>query len=235
MCRHLGWLGAPRSVHDLVLAPEHGLLRQSYAPRRQQHGLVNADGWGVGFWRAGGGWSRWRSTRPIWQDASLASVAPALWSSCVLAAVRSATVGMPIEQTATAPFAHHGWLVSHNGLVDRGVLPRRGDAESVCDAALLAAHAVAALVADGPPGLARVVARVGADDPAARLNLMLADGSTLLATTWGDTLTRLSTGSGTLLASEPCDDDPDWVDIPDRQLVQVTGETVTVTPLEELA
>jgi gamma-glutamyl hercynylcysteine S-oxide hydrolase len=47
MCRHLGWLGAPRSLHELVLAPPCGLLVQSYAPRRQAHGLLNADGWGA--------------------------------------------------------------------------------------------------------------------------------------------------------------------------------------------
>ena len=28
-----------------------GLLVQSYSPRRQKHGLMNADGWGVGFSR----------------------------------------------------------------------------------------------------------------------------------------------------------------------------------------
>ena len=49
MCRHLGWLGDPRSVAALVCEPPSGLLVQSYAPRRQKHGLMNADGWGVGF------------------------------------------------------------------------------------------------------------------------------------------------------------------------------------------
>ena len=49
VCRHLAWLGAPRSIASLVLEPPCGLLRQSYAPRRQKRGVVNADGWGVGF------------------------------------------------------------------------------------------------------------------------------------------------------------------------------------------
>ena len=40
----------PRSLGELLLAPEHGLLVQSYAPRRQRHGTMNADGWGVGFY-----------------------------------------------------------------------------------------------------------------------------------------------------------------------------------------
>ena len=90
MCRHLGWLGAPRSVASLVLDPPQGLLVQSYAPRRQKHGLVNADGWGAGFFDHGVP-RRWRSDKPLWGEASFASVAPALRSGCVVAAVRSAT------------------------------------------------------------------------------------------------------------------------------------------------
>src|SRR4051812_8019889 len=49
MCRHLGWLGTPVSISSLMLDPPQGLRVQSYAPRRQKHGLMNADGWGVGF------------------------------------------------------------------------------------------------------------------------------------------------------------------------------------------
>ncbi len=231
MCRHLGWLGEPRSLHQLLLAPPCGLLVQSYAPRRQAHGLLNADGWGVGFWPdVGAGGSvpaRWRSARPLWSDASFASVSPFLRAGCLVAAVRSATVGMPPDETAAAPFLHDGWLVSHNGRVDRAVLPPVRDAESTVDSALLVA-----LVFDrGPDALGDVVREVGAADPAARLNLLAADGTRLLATTWGDTLSALVTDEGTALASEPWDDDPSWTDVPDRSLVEVTPDGLTVTPL----
>ena len=142
MCRHLGWLGAPVSVASLVLDQPSGLLVQSYAPRRQKHGLMNADGWGVGFFDRDGTVRqprRWRSAAPLWGDASFASVAPALVSRCVVAAVRSASVGMPIEPSASAPFTDGTWLLSHNGLVDRAVLPASRSAESTNDSALLAA------------------------------------------------------------------------------------------------
>ena len=138
MCRHLGWLGEPVSIASLVLDPPCGLLVQSYAPRRQKHGLLNADGWGVGFFD-GPEPRRWRSASPLWGDASFASVAPALRSGCVVAAVRSATVGMPIDATASAPFSDGHWLLSHNGIVDRAVLPLSPNAESTVDSALLAA------------------------------------------------------------------------------------------------
>ena len=230
MCRHLGWLGEPVSVASLVIEPTNGLLVQSYSPRRQKHGLMNADGWGVGFYSPdlpGGTPCRWRSATPMWSDASLASVAPALRSGCVVAAVRSATVGMPIEATAAAPFTDGHWLLSHNGLVDRAVLPPSATAESTNDSALLAA-----LIFDrGLDALGDTIVEVAAVDPNARLNILAGNGSRLLATAWGDTLSVLRRSDGVVLASEPYDDDPGWQEIPDRHLVDVTPSRVQLVPL----
>ncbi len=188
---------------------------------------MNADGWGVGFFddvRP----RRWRSASPLWGDTSLASVAPALSSACIVAAVRSATVGMPIEPSASAPFTDGHWLLSHNGVVDRAVLPSTLEAESVVDSAILAAF----IFNRGLDNLAETVARVGSDDPNARLNLLAADGSRLLATTWGDTLSVLRRPDGVVVASEPYDDHPDWQDIPDRHLVEVSDGRLTLTALK---
>jgi glutamine amidotransferase len=228
VCRHLAWLGRPRTLASLVLEPPSSLLVQSYAPRRQRYGAVNADGWGVGFFTPGrAGPARWRSSRPLWADPSFASVAPVVSSGCVVAAVRSATVGMPMEESAVAPFTDGRWLLSHNGRVDRAVLPAVRDAESTVDSALLAA-----LVFDhGLDALEATVREVGAADPSARLNLLAADGTRLLATTWGDTLSVLTTADGTALASEPWDDDPGWTDVPDCSLVEVTPDGMTLTAL----
>jgi glutamine amidotransferase len=227
MCRHLAWFGADVSISSLVLDPPHGLRVQSYAPRRQKHGLMNADGWGVGFFD-GETPRRWRSPAPLWGDVSFDSVAPALRSHCVVAAVRSATVGMPIEASAAAPFTDGRWLLSHNGVVDRAVLPVSSSAESVCDSAVLAA----AVFARGLDRLGDVIAEFGAADPDARLNVLAADGSRLLATVWGDTLSILRRADGVVLASEPYDDDYDWEDLPDRHLVEVTADGVTLSALD---
>jgi gamma-glutamyl hercynylcysteine S-oxide hydrolase len=216
VCRHLGWLGQPRSLASLILDPPHGLLVQSYAPRRQKYGLVNADGWGAGFFTDGRA-RRWRSAAPLWGEASFASVAPALHSGCVVAAVRSASTGMPIEPSASAPFTDGTWLLSHNGLVDRSVLNPASRAESVVDSAVLAA-----LVFErGMDALGDTVVEVGTADPNARLNILAGNGSRLLATTWGDTLSVLRRDDGVVLASEPYDDNPAWQDVPDRHLVEV--------------
>lgn len=231
MCRHLGWLGEPRSLAELMLDPPCGLRLQSYAPRRQKHGLMNADGWGAGFFVDGVA-HRWRSAGPLWSDASFASVAPVLRSVCVVAAVRSASAGMPVEPSASAPFSDGRWLLSHNGLVDRAVLPATRNAESTVDSALLSA-----LIFDrGMDALADTIAEVGAADPNARLNILAGDGSRLVATTWGDTLSVLRREDGVVLASEPYDDDPAWDDVPDRHLVEASGRPgdmrVKLTPLK---
>jgi len=232
VCRHLAWVGQSRSLAELVLEPAHGLLTQSYAPRRQRHGRLNADGWGVGFYPPGQQQPvRWRSSRPLWSDASFASVAPVLSSTCVLAAVRSASEGMPVEESATAPFTHGRWLLSHNGRVDRAVLPALPDAESTCDSALLAAH----VFARGAERVGRTILDVADDDPAARLTLLLTDGTRVLGATWGDTLCYLVTEVGVVVASEPYDDRSGWVEVPDRHLVQAGPHRVSVTPLEAAA
>ena len=234
MCRHLGWLGEPCSLSSLLLDPPYGLRVQSYAPRRQKYGMVNADGWGAGFFTNGTP-RRWRSAAPLWGDASFASVAPALSSGCVVAAVRSASVGMPIEASATAPFTDGQWLLSHNGLVDRAVLATAPRAESVVDSAILAA-----MVFDrGMDNLADTIVEVGTADPNARLNILAGNGSRLLATTWGDTLSVLRRDDGVVLASEPYDDNPAWEDVPDRHLVEVAGGpggmSVVLTALKGLS
>jgi gamma-glutamyl hercynylcysteine S-oxide hydrolase len=229
VCRHLAWLGAPRSLGDLLLQPPHGLLVQSYAPRRQRYGLMNADGWGVGFFSgARPEPARWRSNRPLWGDASFASVAPVITSGAVLAAVRSATAGMPADETAAAPFQSGSWLLSHNGIVDRAVLGPHPAAESACDSALLAAH----MFEFGPDRVGEFVTGLAKRDPGARLNLLLTDGRRVLATRWGDTLSVLLAGDGVAVASEPYDDDPRWADVPEHHLVEVSADAVTATDLE---
>ncbi|MCL9798399.1 ergothioneine biosynthesis protein EgtC, partial [Frankia sp. AgKG'84/4] len=148
MCRHLAWIGAPRTLAQLTLERPHSLLRQSWAPRRMAYGTINADGFGAGWYapRLRAAPARVRRAVPMWTDASYASMAGVIASGCVLAAVRSATVGMPVEESATAPFTDGTRLLSHNGRVDptavRALLRERPDAaapESTCDSALLAA------------------------------------------------------------------------------------------------
>ena len=235
MCRHAAWLGAPRTLASLIHEPPHGLLVQSYAPRRQRHGLINADGYGMGWYDpARPEPVRYRRSVPMWTDANLTALAEIARSTCLLAAVRSATAGMPVEESATAPFADGAWLLSHNGRVDRDAVKDLADgAESTCDSAWLAAAVFQRGRAGAGLGeaVADVVVRAGEKDPAARLNLLACDGASIAATVWGDTLFQQRHHDGVLVASEPLDDAPGWRAVPDRALLTVSGEDVTIQPL----
>jgi glutamine amidotransferase len=165
-------------------------------------------------------------------------------AGAVLAAVRSATVGMPVTETAAAPFAEGRWLFSHNGLVQgwpdslaapAARLPTRDllTLDAPTDTALLWALVRGRLRAGMSLGkaLADTVGEVLAAAPSSRLNLLLTDGDTLAATTLGHALSvRQGPGSVTL-SSEPLDGDPDWVPVPDARLVLATPSTVDVSPL----
>ena len=190
---------------------------------------MNADGWGVGWWSPKlPAPARWRAARPLWGDASFASVAPHVSSQAVVAAVRSATAGMPMEETAAAPFMRDSWLLSHNGRVERAALPDAAwaRAESICDSAVLASWLL-----EDPDALGERILEVAARDPAARLNVLAGDGQRILATAWGDTLSVLVGPSGVVVASEPYDDDPGWREIPDRSLLTATPDGVSIIDL----
>jgi glutamine amidotransferase len=221
----------------LLFDPPHSLYRQSWAPRRQQHGTVNADGYGVGWYAAGRSDPvQFRRAQPIWTDRSFESLAPTVRSGCVVAAVRSATPPQAVEESGAAPFLlFGGGLFSHNGAVDAeavaAVLPPSARAEALMDSAMLAAL-VNTLLRGGTPlpdALAECVLRVRAG----RLNLLATNGQVVAATTWGDTLSWIRRDGGVLVSSEPDDDDPAWVDVPDHSLLTVTPSlTVDIRPLE---
>ena len=105
MCRHLAYLGKPVTLQSLIIDPPHGLRVQAWAPRRQRHGTINADGFGVGWYAEGDpAPARYRRAAPIWADPSFADVARVTRSRAVLAAVRSATEGTEPGAAAAAPY-----------------------------------------------------------------------------------------------------------------------------------
>ena len=134
-----------------------------------------------------------------------------------------------MDESAAAPFTDGHWLLSHNGRVSSSALPARHDAESVCDSALLAAH----VFAQGPDRVVETIREVAAADPDASLNVLLTDGTRILAVSWGDPMSYLVEPDGVVVASEPYDDDDRWVDVPDRHLLEATATDVVVTGLED--
>jgi glutamine amidotransferase len=245
MCRHLAYLGPPVPLAELLLDPPYGLLRQSWAPRRQRHGLLNADGFGVGWYVPGDPVpARYRRDRPMWTDANLPELGRVVRSGAVLAAVRSGTDGMGHAESAAAPFRDGHWLFSHNGRLPgwpecaaalAATLPpeRLLHLDAASDAALLWAivHERLGGGATLAQALTTTVADAAAAAPDARLNLLINDGATVAATTWGDTLSWRADRRGVLVASEPSDDEPGWHEVPDRCLLTATPDGVRVVGL----
>lgn len=252
MCRHLAYLGPPRTLADLVLGPPHSLLRQSYAPADMRGGgTMNADGYGLAWYPEGSTEPvRHRRTRAIWADDGLPTLARHTRSRAVVAAVRSATVGMPVVETASAPFVSGRWLFSHNGVlpgwpdsVERlaATLPVRDlmTLEAPTDSALLWAL-VRTRVEDGQdPGkvLTTLTHEVVQVEPRARLNLLLCDGAQIAATAWYHALAVIAGDDFVAVSSEPWDDDPRWRQVPDRHLVTArvgtSGPEIEMCPLDE--
>jgi glutamine amidotransferase len=81
--------------------------------------------------------------------------------------------------------------------------------------------------------VANVLASVSLVAPESRLNLLLTDGTTVVATTAGHSLSVRRSDDFVLLASEPLDDDPAWRSVPDRTLLVADSESLTLTPLGE--
>lgn len=247
MCRHIAYLGPEVPLRRVLSEPPHSLHRQSWDPRMQRHGTVNADGFGVGWYAAGDPRpARYRRAGPIWADASFADLARVVRSGALLAAVRDTTDGSASDESAVAPYGEDRWLFSHNGAVTgwpgtvaelAGRLPP-GELlalEARCDTALVWALVLHRLRGGASLGdaLAETVGEIAALAPA-RLNLLLTDGDTIAATTWGDTLWhRLEAGSHVVVASEPFDDEPGWIPVPDRSLVLATPDGIETAALKE--
>jgi gamma-glutamyl hercynylcysteine S-oxide hydrolase len=244
MCRHLAYIGEPVTLREIVVEPPFGLYRQSWAPREQRHGTVNVDGFGVGWYAEDDPIpARYRRTGPVWADPAFADLGRVVRTRALLAAVRDATEGSAAGAEAAAPFGRGIWLFSHNGAVTgwpgsvaaaAAGLPAADllDLEARCDSALLWALTLDRLRAGAAPdaALAAVVAQITAL-AAARLNLLLTDGRSIAATVWGDSLGYRAGPDGVLVASEPPDDEPGWIRVPDRSVLLATRDGVAVRSL----
>ncbi|MET8679311.1 ergothioneine biosynthesis protein EgtC [Streptomyces sp. NPDC004647] len=249
MCRHIAYVGPETPIGAITVEPPHALFRQSWAPRRQTYGVVNADGFGAGWYAEGDPVpARYRRAGPIWADPSFADLARVVRTTALLAAVRDATEAGADGEAAAAPFAAGPWLFSHNGALrdwpgSAAPLAATLTAEELlslearCDSALVWALVLHALRAGDEPGqaLGDCTTALAAAAPGSRLNLLLTDGASVAATAWGDTLWYLADPGrrAVAVASEPYDDDSRWTEVPDRTLLTATRSDVLLTPLKE--
>ncbi|ASU78436.1 class II glutamine amidotransferase [Actinopolyspora erythraea] len=262
MCRHVGYLGPPVALDELLLRPSHSLLEQTWAPKDMRHGgTVNVDGFGVGWYRSDRPEpGRYRTCGPMWADENFAALAPDISSGALVGAVRSATKSTPVVRTACAPFLSGRWLFSHNGsvpgwpeslaeLVEKLDTTRLLNLDAPVDSAVVWALLLRRLDDGQPPAdavrdtLVEVVRAV----PSARMNLLLSDGDLLIATTWTHALSVCRTDNAVILASEPFGvpaaargdspgtaGEPRWQAVPDGYLVVADRVETSLVPLPEI-
>ncbi|MEN9217205.1 MAG: ergothioneine biosynthesis protein EgtC [Gloeomargarita sp. HHBFW_bins_162] len=120
MCRLVAYLGQPLPLKRLILEPSHSLLVQSYAPREMTAGLLNGDGFGLGWYdrRLRPQPFTYKNILPIWNDLNLPGLCEYITSGCLLGYVRSATPGLAVDYSNCQPFVQHHLSAVHNGRVE---------------------------------------------------------------------------------------------------------------------
>jgi gamma-glutamyl hercynylcysteine S-oxide hydrolase len=262
MCRMVGYLGGPEAMlSSVVLEGEHSLLVQSYAPREMMSGVVNADGFGVGWYVPEDDEPAvYRSNGSLWSDRSFAGIAPKIRSRTVFAAVRSATAGLPVEESGVPPFSSGPFTFMHNGAIEdfrrKAMRPLRDTLSDEAYSGLLGVTdsetifaGLLDLLRDGPAdlaGAARETIRHVTEvcdvlDIEASLNLAATDGTGMVFTRYstddpGNSLYVLEDAGAfpeaVVVASERLDGDPAWREVPDRHLISVQrGSGATLSPL----
>jgi ergothioneine biosynthesis protein EgtC len=129
MCRLLAYLGKPQSIDRSIVKPEHSLIVQSYQPKEMTAGIINADGFGIGWYHPDRDTDPfiYKQTIPMWSDTNLADLCRSIETGCMLSYIRSATPGQAVSMSNCQPFRHQQLLFIHNGFIDnfRGSLYRK--------------------------------------------------------------------------------------------------------------
>lgn len=255
MCRHLAYIGPEISLAELLLDQPNSLYRQSWAPQDMRGGgTMNADGFGIGWYLPHRRDEsdedrepiRYRRAVPIWADETLPPLARVTRSGAVLAAVRSATAGMPVTEPACAPFGGGRWLFSLNGRVQGwpGSVAKLAERLPVTDLLTMDAPTDSALLwalvrdrlrsgLSVGDALAEVVAEVSAAAPESRLNLLLTDGEEVAATAVTHALWVRHSDGAIAVSSERWDtEDPAWTPVPDGHLLVGSVQKLDITNLE---
>jgi glutamine amidotransferase len=248
MCRLIAYVGRPISPAHLVFDGTHSLHEQTWAPREQLSGRLNVDGYGI-VWYADGRPARIAEARPLWHDEDLRGTLAATTSSCVLAAVSSATGTGAVSRTLLPPLVHDRWSFVFGGFVPdfqrshmralRHELPDELYAElrGATEGETLFLRVIAELdqgrpMVDALEVVAREVkARVGRSE--AQLNMVLSDGERIAALRCGTVLVTNSlyvakrppfAPDGVVLASEAPESGAVWEAVDGHSSLEVEAD-----------
>jgi len=117
MCRLAAYTGPQIPLRQLLLEPEHSLMVQSWEPEEMAEAVLNADGFGFGWYGGDGVPGKYVNTVPMWSDVNLEALGRSLSSGLWLANVRSATPGQAVSLDNTQPFLDGAVMYLHNGYI----------------------------------------------------------------------------------------------------------------------
>ncbi len=242
MCRIAAWIGAPRALEDLIVAPAHSLLEQSHHAAEAKL-AVNGDGFGFAWYDGQHEIPGvYRDVLPAWSDGNLLSLCRMISAPVFLAHVRASTMGETARNNCH-PFGVGAWSFCHNGqiaafpalrrrmeadLPDDLYAMRRGSTDSEMLFLTLLARG---LCEDPARALAQTFESLWPATGAApnRATLVFSDGRSVFACRHASDdkaptlyLNRDFLPGGTVLASEPLDGDaPGWEMLPQDQVIRI--------------
>ena len=250
MCRLAAYIGPSISLQSFLIAPEHGLIKQSWAPRDMKEAVLNADGFGLGWYTEHAGPAIYLNESPIWSDINLKGLSVSLTSPVWLGYVRSATDGQMTGLINTQPFVADKLMYIHNGniknfkpqhkiSIHQYLLPEiQADIHGNTDSEFLFAilrqqilqnpqRTLGENVKDMMHAIAEIIGT-----GSALLNIIISDGKSILATRHainGECPTLYyTTGSGLypagcVMASEKLSDEDNWETVPENTLLWMDG------------
>jgi glutamine amidotransferase len=269
MCRLYGFHASqPTKVECSLVYAQNALLSQSASDER---GLPHPDGWGIASYQDGVPHVQ-RRARAAFEDLHFGMTAERSYARTVVAHVRQATVG-PLALENTQPFVYGRWVFAHNGTLraidslgpelDAETAPdllagRRGATDSEVVFYWLLSRmreagigeiepaepaAVSDVLSAGVSELSERSEAAGETKPT-RLNIILTDGSMLLATRWRHSLYWVARHGirdceicgiphvhqdsdaeyeAVAVASEPITQE-DWQGVPEASILAVDGQ-----------
>lgn len=116
MCRFVAYIGKKSVVlSDVLEKPSNSLIQQS-RHAKQLALPVNADGFGIAWYKHNIDSSPgiFKSTQPAWNDLNLLHISNLIDSKCFIGHVRASTVGN-VSNFNCHPFAYRKYAFCHNG------------------------------------------------------------------------------------------------------------------------
>lgn len=246
MCRWIAYRGATIALEQYVTKTSRSLISQSLNAL-EATASTNGDGFGLGWYGEHPEPGLYHEVRPAWSDENLLHLCRHIRSSCFFAHVRAATA-TAVTRTNCHPFSFNKWLFMHNGFVASWPRLRRPiealipNAQYIGRAGTTDSEAIflaimGAGVEDDPIEATRTIMRrlkamvlEGGDGDRLRFTSALSDGRSLYAFRYSvkdnaNSLYYRSSAEGTVVASEPLDDDrARWTSVPENHVLIAEAE-----------